>query len=428
MRKQNRMRLAGLVTALGLAVPVGAVAGQATAEAALARDLKVLSADSMGGRFTGSAGGDAAARYLARRFEQVGAKPAPGGWLHEFTMAPDLAGFRALPADRRPTRAANVVAMIPGTDRALRDEYVVVGAHYDHLGDGHANSLGAAGEIHNGADDNASGTAALIEIARRFVAAPAGRTVVLVAFSGEEFGLLGSAAYVRSAPVSMERTVAMVNLDMVGRLRNERLLVFGSETATEFPALLDSLNQSFRFDLNYSGDGFGRSDQQSFYLARKPVLHVFTDLHEDYHRPSDDWDKINLPGLVRVAAYTTDVVRAIADRRAPLNFVMKAPPAHSGTAAAPVSAGYGAYLGSIPDMGSGGTGVRLSGVRPDSPADKAGLTEGDVLLRIGDFEIADLQAMTDALRSYKPGDTAAVRYRRGAEERSTTVVFGRRGG
>lgn len=211
---------------------------------------------------------------------------------------------------------------MPGTDPELQNEYVVVGAHYDHLGDGHANSLGTPGEIHNGADDNASGTAALLDIARRFAAAPAKRTVVLVAFSGEEFGLLGSAAYVRSAPVSMERTVAMVNLDMVGRLRNDRLLVFGSETATEFPAMLDSLNGTHRFDLHYSGDGFGRSDQQSFYLARKPVLHMFTDLHEDYHRPSDDWDKINLPGLVRVAAYTTDVVRAIADRRTPLTFVM----------------------------------------------------------------------------------------------------------
>ncbi len=422
------MRFVGWVTVLALAAPVGTAAGQAAVETALRRDLQVLSADSLGGRFTGSAGGDAAARYLARRFEEVGAKPAPGGWLHEFTMTADLAGFRALPEDRRPTRAANVVAVIPGADRALRDEYVVVGAHYDHLGDGHANSLGTPGEVHNGADDNASGTAALLEIARRFVAAPAQRTVVLVAFSGEEFGLLGSAAYVRSAPVPMDRTVAMVNLDMVGRLRNDRLLVFGSETATEFPALLDSLNQSFRFDLNYSGDGFGRSDQQSFYLARKPVLHMFTDLHEDYHRPTDDWEKINLPGLVKVAAYTTDVVRAIADRRAPLSFVMKAPPAHSGGAAAPVSGGYGAYLGSIPDMGSGGPGVRLSGVRPDSPADKAGLTEGDVLLQIGDFEVADLQAMTDALRSYKAGDSAVVRYRRGSEERSTTVVFGQRGG
>ncbi|MBX3145375.1 MAG: M28 family peptidase [Gemmatimonadales bacterium] len=422
------MRVAGWIAAWVLAVPVSDAAGQATVESALRRDVQVLSADSLGGRFTGSPGGDAAARYLAWRFEEAGAKPAPGGWLHEFTMPADLAGFRSLPPDRRPTRAANVVALVPGTDPELQNEYVVVGAHYDHLGDGHANSLGTPGEIHNGADDNASGTAALLDIARRFAAAPAKRTVVLVAFSGEEFGLLGSAAYVRSAPVSMERTVAMVNLDMVGRLRNDRLLVFGSETATEFPAMLDSLNGTHRFDLHYSGDGFGRSDQQSFYLARKPVLHMFTDLHEDYHRPSDDWDKINLPGLVRVAAYTTDVVRAIADRRTPLTFVMGAPPAHSGAAAAPVSAGYGAYLGSIPDMGSGGPGVRLSGVRPGSPADQAGLAEGDVLLRIGDFEIADLQAMTDALRSYKPGESAVVRYRRGADERSTTVVFGRRGG
>jgi C-terminal processing protease CtpA/Prc len=248
-----------------------------------------------------------------------------------------------------------------------------------------------------------------------------------VAFSGEELGLLGSAGYVRQPAVPLDSTVAMVNLDMVGRLRNDRLLVFGSETATEFPALLDSLNASAKFDLKYSGDGFGRSDQQSFYLAKKPVLHMFTDLHEDYHRPSDDAEKINLPGLVRVADFTAAVVRAIADRSAPLTFVFKAPPPVA-TGSGQPSSGYGAYFGSIPDMASGGPGVRISGVRPDSPAAKAGLKEGDTLLWIGTFEITDLQAMTEALRSHRPGDAVVVKYRRGATVDSVPVVLGRRGG
>jgi hypothetical protein len=320
------------------------------------------------------------------------------------------------------------VATIPGRDPAVRDEYVVVGAHYDHLGRGEArtSSLGAPGEIHNGADDNASGTVALLEIARRLAAAPPRRSIVLVAFSGEEL-VLGSAAYVRAPAVPLERTTAMVNLDMVGRLRNDRLLVFGSETATELPALLDSLNRAARFDLHASGDGFGRSDHQSFYLARKPVLHLFTDLHEDYHRPGDDAEKINVAGLVRVAGFAADLVRALADRTAPLSFVFKAPPPPAPVAAGQPGGGR-ASLGTIPDMASGGPGVRISGVTPGSAGATAGLGEGDVILRIGAFEIADLQAMSDALRAHRPGDTVMVSYRRGASVDSVRVVLGRRGG
>ena len=406
--------------------------GQAGPEAAVRRDLSVLAADSMGGRFTGSPGGDAAARYLAKRFGEIGAKPGAPGWLQEFTLAPDLAATKEIPEAERPRRGANVVAVVRGRDPQLANEYVAVGAHYDHLGHGQArsSSLGGQGEIYNGADDNASGTVALLEIARRLVAAPPKRSVVLIAFSGEELGLLGSAAYVKTPAVPLDRTIAMVNLDMVGRLRDDGLMIFGSETAAEFPALLDSLNRTAKFALKHTGDGLGRSDQQSFYLAGKPVLHLFTNVHEDYHRPSDDWEKINVPGLVRVAAFTTELVRAIADRPAPLALVSKPPAAHppvSGSQQA-VSAGYGAYLGSIPDMSVGGPGVRLSGVRAGSPADRAGLREGDVLLRIGTFEVEDLQAMTDALRAHRPGDTAMVRFRRGERVDSVAVVFGRRGG
>jgi C-terminal processing protease CtpA/Prc len=224
----------------------------------------------------------------------------------------------------------------------------------------------------------------------------------------------------------MEKTVAMVNLDMVGRLRADRLLAFGSETAVEFPALLDSLNRGAKFDLKYSGDGFGRSDQQSFYVAGKPVLHLFTDLHEDYHRESDDWEKINVEGLGRVATFATLLVRTLADRAEPLTFVNKPPPAPVVAGAA--SSGYGAYFGSIPDMSVGGPGVRLSGVRPDSPAAKVGLKEGDVLLGLGTFDINDLQSMTDALRALRPGDTVMVRFRRGTTVDSGKAVLGRRGG
>ena len=392
------------------------------------RDLEFLASDRLGGRFTGSREADSAAAYLARRFQQVGARPGVPGWLAEFPIAPDLPGLRGVTPASRPRRGVNVIALIPGRDAALKNQAVVVGAHYDHLGRGDAasSSLSAdpMGQIHNGADDNGSGTVALIAIARRLCHARPKRSVVLVAFAGEEIGLLGSSAYVRSPVVPMDRTVAMVNLDMVGRLRNDRLLVFGSETAAEFPALLDSLNRSAKFALSHSGDGYGPSDQQSFYLAGRPVLHFFTDLHEDYHRPTDDWEKVDVAGLVRVAGFVADLVLSLADRPAPLT------PVVTGPRSAPVAAapGYGAYLGSVPDMTVGGPGVRLSGVRAGSPAERAGLAAGDVLLRIGRSEVADLQAMTDALRAHQPGDTAVVIFRRGSKVDSTTVVFGRRGG
>jgi hypothetical protein len=420
-----------LLLALPLAAGVPGSAAQQRIEGQLRADLAVLAADSLQGRFTGTREADAAAAYLRRRFEAIGARPGVPGWLMEFTVDSGAPGVVGIPDGRRPRRGANVVALVPGRDPVLRDEYVVVGAHYDHLGLGETgvHSPEQRGQVHNGADDNASGTVALLEIGRRLVERPSRRSVLLVAFAGEEFGLLGSAAYVRAPPAPLARTIAMVNLDMVGRLRNDRLLIFGAETALEFPTLLDSLNRSAGFDLKASGDGYGRSDQQSFYLAKKPVLHVFTDLHEDYHRPSDDWEKINVSGLLRVAEFTVNVVRALGDRTVPLTFVDKPPPPPPPPiAGTPRTGGYGAYLGSIPDMSSGGPGVRLSGVRAGSPAERAGLAEGDVLLRIGAIEIADLQAMTGALRAHRAGDTATVVFRRGQRLDSTRVVFGTRPG
>ncbi len=414
---------------LGVGSIAAAQAARSSAESAAATDIRFLAADSLGGRFTGTDAALKAARYLTHRFREVGAKPGVPGWLQTFAIASDLPGLKQIDPPARPSQGVNVVAVVPGRDRNLKREYVVVGAHYDHLGHGEAKSslLGEPGQIYHGADDNASGTVALVAIARALARHPARRSVLLVAFSGEELGLLGSAAYVREPAAPLAQTVAMVNLDMVGRLRNDRLLVFGSETATEFPALLDSLNLASKFDLKYSGDGFGRSDQESFYVAKKPVLHVFTDLHEDYHRPTDDWEKINVPGLVKVADFTATVVRSIADRTTPLTFVFKAPAPVTGMPGQPTS-GYGAYLGSIPDMSSGGSGVRLSGVRPESPAAKAGLKEGDTLLGVGAFEVTDLQAMTDALRHHQPGDTVMVRFRRAGAMDSAAVVLGRRGG
>jgi len=310
----------------------------------------------------------------------------------------------------------------------LRNETVIVGAHYDHLGLGGFGSLDpdSTGKVHNGADDNASGAAMLIEIAQRLAAAPPARTVVFIAFSGEELGLLGSAYYVKQPVYPLATTLAMINLDMVGRLRQKRLIVYGSRSAKEFPKLLDSLNWYAGFDLKAQGDGYGPSDQSSFYAAGRPVLHFFTDLHEDYHRTTDDWQKINVEGFGQVATFVTGVVTALANRPTPLTLMPAAtsPPASG----APAMPGYGAYLGTVPDMTDSPGGVRLLGVRAGSPAEKAGLRGDDIITRIGDMSVSDLEAMTEALRSHHPGDTVSVVVRRGAQTTTLRAVLGERGG
>lgn len=399
---------------------------QSTEEAVtLLNDVRTLAADELGGRLIGTPGADSAAAFLARRFRQAGLRPSPRGWFQSFTVSRDAPA--ALHAGIGGAVGKNVIGVLAGRDPELRNEIVVVGAHYDHLGPGRFGALDpdSAGQIHNGADDNASGSSALIHIAAKLAATPPARTVVFIAFSGEEAGLLGSDYYVKNPVFPLSRTFAMVNLDMVGRLREGRLLVYGSATAAEFPGLLDSLNATTGLDLRPSGDGWGRSDQSSFYAAGKPVLHMFTDLHEDYHRATDDWEKVNADGLARVANFTTQVVRALADRRALLTFVNVPPPA---PVASGSSAGYGAYLGTIPDMSENPGGVRLTGVRAGSPAEKAGLRGNDIITGIGDRAVPDLQAMTNALRQHRPGDVVEVRFIREGTEQRAAVTLGTRGG
>jgi hypothetical protein len=388
-------------------------------------DIKFLSDDRLGGRLTGSPGADTAAAYLARRFAAVGLQPAAGGWFQVFPIERDAPA--AQHAHVAGLSGRNVIGILPGRNPVLRNETVIVGAHYDHLGLGEFGSLDpdSTGKVHNGADDNASGDAMLIEIAQRLAATPPARTVVFIAFSGEELGLLGSEHYVKQPVYPLSTTLAMINLDMVGRLRQKRLIVYGAQTAKEFPKLLDSLNWYAGFDLKAKGDGYGPSDQSSFYAAGRPVLHFFTDLHEDYHRTTDDWPKINVEGFGQVATFVTGAVTALANRPAPLTLVV-VPPEPTLTAAA--SPGYGAYLGTVPDMTDSPGGVRLLGVRAGSPAEKAGLRGDDIITRIGDASVTDLQAMTEALRSHKPGDTVDIVVRRGSQTTTLHATLGQRGG
>lgn len=381
-------------------------------------DVRYLADDAQEGRGVGTAGLGRAGSYIRDAFARAGLQAS----FQDFTIPRDAPAVLHTNLGGSATR--NVVAVIPGSSPALKGQMVVVGAHYDHLGLGGFGALDTNTSVHNGADDNASGTAALLEIGRLLASRRPARTIVLVAFSGEELGTLGSSYFVQHpVPLPIDSLYAMLNLDMVGRLRSARLMALGAATAKEFPPLLDSLNTPAKLDLRASGDGWGPSDHAGFFATRHPVLHFFTDLHEDYHRATDDWDKLNFGGIVQISQFVADLALALANRTGPLTFV-DAPRPQASTG----GSGYGAYLGTIPDMSGGGVtdGVRITGVRAGSPAATAGLQAGDVITAIGDKRIANLYDMTDALRSHQPGDTVIIVSRREGMERRTTTVLGRR--
>ena len=338
----------------------------------------------------------------------------------------------------RIVEARNVVAMIPGSGSAV-GEVVVLGAHYDHLGFGGNGSLAPDEQaVHNGADDNASGTAALMAAARQIMESEQrpSRSVLFVAFTGEEKGLWGSGQYVKDPLIPLQSTAAMINMDMVGRLRENTLTVYGTGTAEEWPDLLDGVNQGQPepFVLTSIADGFGPSDHSSFYGEGIPVLMLFTNTHADYHRPEDDWWLINAGGMERIADFAADVAMEVAGSQAAeataLTLVEGAGDPHGGAMAsdpdAPVTPGYGAYMGTIPDMTPQDFGVRITGVREESPAQKAGLQAGDILVELGGKEISDLYAYTYALQAHKPGDEVTVVVLRDGERLSFEAVLGRR--
>jgi hypothetical protein len=318
---------------------------------------------------------------------------------------------------RERSATANVIGILRGSDPALKDEAVVVGAHYDHLGLGGEGSLApdAVGVVHPGADDNASGTAAVMELARGFAAAGAPpRTLVFVAFAGEEMGLLGSAEYVRHPAVPLDRTVVMVNLDMVGRPRDGKVYMSGVDSGSGLRALVADAARGLPLRPELRGDPFAPSDQTSFYAAGRPVLFLFTGAHADYHRPSDTWEKIDAPGLAAVTALAGRIVTALATAPATPVYARIEAPRGGGASG---GRGYGPFFGVVPDFGeSTRPGVRVTGVRAGSPAEGAGLRAGDVLVRFGGVQVGTLDDLTFALRSHRAGDEIDVRWVRDGEE------------
>jgi hypothetical protein len=343
----------------------------------------------------------------------------------------ELAGWRAVGETnviQKTAEIKNVIAVLEG-EGPLANETIVVGAHYDHLGHGGAGSLAPwTSAIHNGADDNASGTATLLEIAHRLVASgqKPRRRIVFMAFTGEEKGLLGSAHYVRNPRFALESTVAMFNLDMVGRLKDEKLIVYGTGTAKEFDPLVESLGQKYSFKISKQPEGYGPSDHSSFYGKKIPVLHLFTGTHSDYHRPSDDSPKLNIEGMRRVADFVVDLVQATDAQTDRPGYVEIKKVATIGPSDGDASDR--PYFGSMPAYPNPEKdGVLLERIAENSPAAKAGLKDGDVLLSVGGHRTASLEDFQAALTNFKPGDKVRIKARRGQEAVEGETVLTRRG-
>jgi hypothetical protein len=316
----------------------------------------------------------------------------------------------------------NVAAYVPGKT----SEYVIIGAHYDHLGLGDEHSLAQSqiGQIHFGADDNASGTAGVIELARWFSKQPQQqRGVLFMTFAGEELGLLGSNYYTQHPLLPLENAVAMLNMDMIGRIRGGKVYVNGTGTGSTLDKLVESIQppESFKLDLS-EATGYGGSDHMSFTVKQVPVLFFFSGLHGDYHKPSDTWDKIDAPDGAKLLGYVAQITTRLANDPERPKFqrvVEKTAPVSSGGG----GGGYGPNFGSIPDFDEPPKGVRFADVRDGTPAAKAGLKAGDILIEFDGKDIGNLYDFTYALQSHKPGDEVLVKVLRGSQTIEAKVLL-----
>jgi hypothetical protein len=326
----------------------------------------------------------------------------------------------------------NVAGFLPGKS----DEYIIIGAHYDHLGLGEQFSMAPSmiGTVHPGADDNASGTAGVVELARWFSKQPKQkRGVLFLTFAGEEMGLLGSSYYVSHPEFPLDKAVAMINMDMIGRMREGKVYIGGAGTGSNLRAILEKDTPKYHLNLDLSDNaGFsGSSDHISFTGKQVPALFFFSGLHGDYHKPSDTWDKIDAPDAARLLALIADVAEDLREAADRPQFVRLAPPAGhgEGIAAGPTggsSGGYGPYFGSVPDFGEETKGVKFADVREGSPAAKAGLKAGDILVEFDGKPIQNLYDFTYALRERQPGDAVKVKVMRDGKPVEATATLSAR--
>lgn len=361
-------------------------------------------------------------QYVGRSLETIEAEIDESGSPRSVPLAGASASL-VMELESLNTRTSNVIGVLPGKGE-LSDQTIVVGAHYDHVGMGGIGSLApGSNAVHNGADDNASGTAALLgaaeRVSMRLTHTPSHRRVVFIAFSAEERGLLGSVHYVAHPRFPLDATVAMVNLDMVGRLRDNELTVYGTGSSPALDLLVDEANsrQAEPFQIFKVPTGYGPSDHQSFYEAGIPVLFFFTGLHNDYHRPSDDFDKIDFGGLTRITDIVSDVTWELA--------VRSERPVYTETDRGfQIRRQLTAFMGvKLSDRDNH---VVVSEVVAGGPADKVGIKVGDRMERLGDQPVRSASQVVDWVRARSPGDRAKVLVTRVGIQRELTIQLAER--
>lgn len=352
---------------------------------------------------------------LQKRIDSTG-KP------HSFVLD-QVAASGQVDLKREQREVKNVIAFVPGRG-AGRDEYVIVGAHYDHLGRGETGSLSMLGrrEIHNGADDNASGTVAMLELAKHYAKANPQRSIIFIAFTAEERGLLGSAHFVNEPPVPLDKVVAMINLDMVGRLAGDTLEVGGSGTAAEFEAIIAAVDEQSQLRLKPASSrvggqgGLGPSDHASFARKKIPVMFLWTGNHVDYHRPTDTADKVNYEGMVMIV----DATRRTIDR---LLVMPRTQYVDTFDRSSMAMGAMRVRLGIMPDYSSEDNGVKVGSAFPDTPAARAGIKDGDVIVQIGQTPIATMEDYMSAMNKHKPGDTVTIGVMRNGQRLNVEAKF-----
>lgn len=389
--------------------------GYSFSEKAVKKHVSYLASDELEGRGTGTEGEKKAAAYIAKQFKKAGLSPkGTDGWYHTFTFkkSSDPHGMNH---DGPAVNSQNVVGYLDNGAAYT----IVIGAHYDHLGLGYDhNSLDAnpEGKIHNGADDNASGVAGVIEMARYYaknkVKEP--HNFLFICFSGEELGLVGSKKYTETPTIDLTKVSFMVNMDMIGRLNeNNKLVIGGVGTSPLFVPTLDAVKTDIA--IKKDSAGVGPSDHTSFYLKGIPVLFAFTGQHGDYHKPSDDADKLNYSGEVRIFNLLTAVIQQ-------LEGTSKLPYQETKTKEADTPR-FKVTLGIMPDYTFEEEGVKVDGVTDGRPAAQAGVLKGDIIVGLGDMEVKDMQAYMKALAAHKKGDQTTVKVKRGAEVKVLNVTF-----
>jgi hypothetical protein len=377
--------------------------------------IRYLASDELKGRGTGTEGEALAADYISKQLNSWGLKPAGENesWKQSFEFATGMHGQGG-----RSGKANNVMGFLDNQAQYT----IVIGAHYDHLGegnDGHSLDPHSAGEIHNGADDNASGTSGVLELARYFAKNDEKEpfNFLFMCYSGEELGLLGSAYFVNNPTIDLSKVTCMINMDMIGRLKKDKpvLEVSGVGTAPEWDKLLSKFN-STAMVIQKDSAGVGPSDHSSFYNKGIPVLHFFTGTHSDYHKPGDDVDKINAPGEEAVLMVITGIIAGLpSDRK--LEYLKTRNPSTA------TSTSFKVTLGIMPSYAASTTGLKVEAVLDDKAAFKAGMKDGDVIVKMGKMKVTDIQTYMKALGQYKKGDSTTVVVERDGKKMKLNVVF-----